>query len=293
MTVLPDPGLAARRITDLYRHNLAKMGPDDIIVANVGGSGQSLIGNILFELGLNYADAYTEVFYPDGRAVAAQEHAEYRRHLASLYDKDQGTGLPAAALWPRFAKTHHPPVVFSEAVIGGVWILVRDPRDTLYAAWKWRAGFAEEELDRVPATFAEYLRGPGDYTGSPVDDWCAFYVAWTERARAFDRADVLRFDDLKQRPVEVVSAALRRMGLELPAAEVRRAVEASSFEKMREHEDQVAASRPDGPAQPRMVRSGKTEGWKAWMTPELAAFFTGDEVRTVARQFGYELPGPT
>jgi hypothetical protein len=294
MTILPDPGRAIARLSDLYRQNLAQLGPDDIVVASVGGAGQSRIGNILFELGLNYVDAYTEVLYADGRAVGAAAHAEYRRHLAGLHDKDEaGESRPPKAPWPRFSKTHHPPVVFSEATFGGVWILVRDPRDTLYSGYQWRASFAEEDWDQVPGTFQDWLRGPGDFSRSPVDDWSAFHVAWADRARQCDKADVLRFEDLKQRPVEVVSNALHRLGVDVSPAEVRRAADASSFERMREHEDRVAGSQPDGAAQPRMLRAGKTDGWKDWMTPELAEFFSGAELRAVARQYGYDLPGPS
>lgn len=287
MTVTPDAGRAAARVSDLYRHNVAQLGDRDVIVATHGGSGQSLIGNILAELGLNYVDAYTEELFPDGRAVAVGDHTGYRSHLASQHDKQAGT--EPVRLWPRFVKTHHPPSVFAGATFGGVWRLVRDPRDALYASFQWRAGFAEEEWDKVPATFLEFLRAPGDFTASPPDDWVAFYTAWADRARRCERDDLLRFEDLKTRPVETVTAALARVGVQTGPAEVRRAVEASSFDRMRAHEDTVA---PDGgTAAPRVIRAGRTDGWKGWMTPELAAFFTSDALRGTAREYGYHLPG--
>ena len=40
-----------------------------------------------------------------------------------------------------------------------------------------------------------------------------------------------------------------------------------------------------------MIRAGKTDGWKDWMTPELADCFSGAELREVARQYGYDLSG--
>jgi hypothetical protein len=89
--------------------------------------------------------------------------------------------------------------------------------------------------------------------------------------------------------LEVVPAALRQLRIEIPPEEVRRAVEASSFARMREHEDRVAGSSSDGAGRPRMIRAGRTAGWKDWMTPELAEFFSGDELRTVARGYGYDL----
>ncbi|MGI5224662.1 sulfotransferase domain-containing protein [Actinoallomurus sp. CA-142502] len=290
MTTLPDPGLALGRVSDLYRRNAAGLTEGDIVVASHGGSGQSLIGNILYELGLNYVDAYTEVLHEDGRAVAADAHTGYRSHLASQHDKDEGRddGRPIRP-WPRFVKTHHPPVVFGDAAFGGVWILVRDPRDAIYASYQWRAGFAEEEWDRVPDTFQGWLHGRGDFSDSPANDWPAFYEAWTERARTCGHVDVLRFEDLKRRPTEVVVGALDRLGVKVTPDEVARAVDASSFAKMREHEDRMDPSGSDGAARPRVMRAGKTQGWKDWMTPELADFFAGAELREVARRYGYDL----
>jgi hypothetical protein len=277
-TLLPDATMAMSRVSALYRRNLDKLGDQDVVVASHGGSGQSLIGNILFELGLNYVDAYTEELHADGRATVAPAHAGYRSHLASQHEKDRE---PAASLrlWPRFVKTHHPPAVFSDATYAGVWLLVRDPRDAIYASYRWRASFAEEEWDRVPGTFVEWLRGPGDFSPSPVDDWVAYYRAWQPRSSG----PVLRFEDLKTRPVPVVADALRPLGVDVTIEDVRRAVEASSFERMRQHEDRVAGDRP------RVIRSGRVDGWRDWMTDELAQFFDGEDLRRLAAQYGYEL----
>jgi hypothetical protein len=292
MTTLPDPHLALDRLGELYRQNLARLGMDDVVVANVGGSGQSLIGNILFEAGLNYVDAYTEVLHEDGHALPADEHTTYRQHFASLYDKDNTGDGRLTSLWPRFVKTHHPPIIFDTATIGGVWLLVRDPRDTIYAGYQWRAAFGEEVWDQVPETFLEFLRGHGDFSSDPVADWCAFHTAWLERARQCAHSEVLTFEDLKTQPVPVVSTALRRLGVEVDEDRLRHAVEASSFARMREHEDRVSAPQQDGVAQPRMVRAGKVDGWREWMTPELAPYFSGAELRAVAGQFGYDLSEP-
>ena len=291
MTIIPDRDLADSRVSDLYRQNLDRLGTDDIVIASHGGSGQSLIGNILHELGLNYVDAYTETLHEDGRAVVAAAHVGYRQHLASQHDKDEAGDAPRS-LWPRFVKTHHPPSVFSEATLGGVWILVRDPRDAIYAAYQWRDRFAEEEWDRVPGNFEAWLRGRGDFSPSPVDDWPAFYLAWSERAGRCDRTDVLRFEDLKRRPVEIVSEALGRLDIEVDVGDIRRAVEASSFGKMREHEDRVAGFSPQAASGGRVIRAGKTDGWKEWMTPDLAELFSGAQLRQVAREYGYDLSEP-
>jgi hypothetical protein len=79
-------------------------------------------------------------------------------------------------------------------------------------------------------------------------------------------------------------------GVQVDESDVAAAVDASSFAKMRAHEDRVAGDGDQGTGAPRVMREGKTDGWKGWMTPELATFFTGAELRAVAAQYGYDLP---
>jgi hypothetical protein len=289
----PDSTLARARLSELYADNLKQLGPRDIVVASCGGAGQSLIGNILFEAGLNYVDAYTERLQADGTAVGVRTHAAYRDRLASLHDKDSEAGGPGAIRpWPRFVKSHHPPEIFDGLPVGGVWIIVRDPRDALYSLHQWRRSFGEEEWDKVPDEFEDWLRGPGDFSSNPVEDWSAFYQAWEEQAQGYDHATVLRFEDLKQRPVEVLEPALRELPVDVTADTLRAAAEASSFERMRAHEDAVVAQDAAGERQPRMIRKGAVSGWTSWMTPALAGYFSDPELGAVARQYGYDLPAP-
>lgn len=279
MTVMPDPVLAGQRMSEDYQRNIGRMGTRDVLVASCGGAGQSYVGNILHELSVNYVDAYTEELREDGTAVARTEHGGYRKHLASLHDKDNTA--PPVEPWPRLVKTHHPPEMFPDGSFGAVWLLVRDPRDALYSLYQWRHNFAEEEWDRVPPTFEGWLRGRGDFTASPVDDWTAFHQAWLRRT---PDCTVLRFEDLKRDPEGALTEPLRRLGVRFDEARLRRAADNSSFDKMRAHEDAVSAT-----GEPRMIRDGRVAGWQRWMTPELAGFFRDDELRAVAGKFGYDL----
>jgi len=276
------------RVSALYRRNIRRLGDEDVILASYGGSGQAIVGNVLQELGLNYVDPYSEILRPDGTSVPAVEHAGFRTRFAATHERDTaGRRREDRPRRPRFAKTHHFPEEFGGRAFRAVWIVVRDPRDALFSWYKWRARFAEESWDRVDGSFEDFLRRP-DATGRlPVEDWCSYYLEWTARAERSRAAAVLRFEDLKLDGVETLRRALRSVGLAPGDEELRRALERSSFEAMRAHEDAVAGSDRSRPAQARMMRRGKVDGWTEWMTPELAECFSGDAVHAVAARFGY------
>jgi Sulfotransferase domain len=285
------PPRSREPISDLYRRNMRCVGRYDVVLASYGGAGGSIISNALQELGLNYVDAYSEILLPDGSSAPVSAEDDFRRRFRGLHrrDADAGAHRPRRGPWPRFVKTHLPPAVFGTGPLGGAWIHVRDPRDALFSWHAWRRGFGVEPWDLAHGGIEDFL-GRADYTGrTPVEDWCAFYHQWSRRALELPASATTRFEDLKQAPFEVMRRGLRDLGLEIADDEVRRAVEQSTFEVMRTHEDRVVGSGDDGPAQPRMMRRGQPGEWREWMTPELAGHFSWPGVRTVAGHFGYRL----
>ncbi len=285
------PSSQAQRMSALYRRNLRHVGRRDVVVACTGGAGQSLVGNILIELMVNYQDAYTEELASDGTSRQLSEHVEYRRRLAALRHHDSaGGGQPLAGAWPRFVKTHFPAEVFASVDLMGTWLVVRDPRDTLFSLHAWRRTFAEMPWDQVPESFAAWLQSRDGDGRTPVDVWRDFYAGWQESADP-DKIAVTRFEDLKREPVITMARALAVFGVGRPLPQIELAAARSSFEAMRGHEDRIAHLDTRRPAGARMLREGKVDGWRTWMTPELAACFEDARTRGVAARFGYELDG--
>ncbi|MEV5301030.1 sulfotransferase domain-containing protein [Amycolatopsis methanolica] len=148
------------RYSALYQDNIARLGPRDVLVASIGSSGQSYLGGILVELGLNYADAYTEALREDGASEPVAAYDDYRERLA--------TPDAPRRPWPRFVKTHLTPRFFTGRPLLGVWILVRDPRDALYSWYRFRTEFVRDQLDRLATSFEDWLCRPvstGSTTG--------------------------------------------------------------------------------------------------------------------------------
>lgn len=270
---------------DRHYENMRFLREGDILVPSIGGAGSSLLGNLFLELGLNYTDPCKEVLLPDGLSVPPDDAITRRVRTGTATAKNR----TLRRRWPRFGKTHLPAEEFDEYTFGGVLMLIRDPRDALYSWHQYHLGFAEMEWEKVDDSFDDFLRRPFFSGPPPIENWCSFYEGWTRRAQRCRHSAVIRFEDLKHDPTRAMREVLAAIGVQVPVEDLRRAVQCSSYEVMRAHEDTVAQSDSDG-REARVMRSGNVEGWKEWMTPQLMSYFLDERLRSVARQFGYATP---
>jgi hypothetical protein len=283
----------------LHKRNVRLLGDRDIVVAGDPGAGNALIGNIVLELGFDYLDPYTEVVTEDGSSVPAENQLSYRERMAATAVRDRAATekSPAERASRRFVKTHLYPDIFSGVPLGGAILLVRDPRDTIYSGYKWFRSFSESwwhdvSDTRGKSTFIDFLNGRRIGDGrTPVSGWTAFYENWLHAAQSFDRFTVVRFEDVKTNPVATVTAMLAAFGLTAPADRITRAVELSSFDAMRIHEDKVAAAEDDlRIKRVRIMRRGQIGEWREWIGgPGLAEQFDNPELLAAAARFGYDL----
>ncbi|MGH3166476.1 MAG: sulfotransferase domain-containing protein [Trebonia sp.] len=286
---------------DLCESNVQRLGKRDIVVAGDPGCGAALISNIVFELGFDYLDPYTEVLDDDGRVQVDQNRLEYyRQRLPATADPASTSEYPRPPASCRFVKTHLYPHLFDGVPLGGAVLLVRDPRDAIYSSYKWFCGFSGSWWPGVlesseKATFAEFLerrrRGDGE---TPVSGWARFNESWLEKALSFPRFAVVRFEDLKASPVGTITAMLAALGLEATLDVVTRAAERSSFEAMRAREDEVSAAEGESQtSEARIMRRGKIGEWREWIDSEsLADRFADSRLCATAARFGYDLaPG--
>jgi hypothetical protein len=284
----------------LHQRNARLLGARDVVVAGDPGAGNALVGNIALELGLDYLDPYTEVVVQDGSSLPTDNRMSYRQRMAATAARDDAVTEGAAhrrASRRRFVKTHLYPDLFEGVGLCGAMLLVRDPRDTIYSGYKWFRGFSESWWQNVSdtkgkSTFIDYLDGHRIGDGrTPISGWTAFYDAWLNAAHTLDRFTVVRFEDLKTNPVGTVTAMLASFGLTPPVHEIRRAIELSSFDAMRSHEDKV--SQADGDARTkdaRIMRRGKVGEWQEWIgEPGVAEQFEDPELVATAARFGYDL----
>ncbi|MDQ1013647.1 sulfotransferase domain-containing protein [Streptomyces afghaniensis] len=258
------------RFTALHRRNISRLDKHDVVVASFGGAGQSLLGNTLGELGLNYVDAYSKSCYQTARPVprtptrtsapgcrhrtAGCSEPGCRHRTAGCSDAAQRRITP----WHRFVKTHLPPRYFSSGPLLGAWVLVRDPRDALYSRYRFRIGYAKDPWDMAAGTFGSWLARPGPVGLTPVDDWSHFYGQWWEATQQFPSAAVTRYEDLKADPLGTLPAVLRKFGVDISQKRLAEAVDNSSFTAMSAHEARTAGSKAQAESGERVMRRGKT-----------------------------------
>jgi hypothetical protein len=291
---------AEAEIVGRHRQNIRKLGPRDVPIAAYPGSGNSLIGNILLELGLDYVDPYSEELGDDGTTRVVPDWAAYRTRLPATAARDDvpAAAEPATADQPRFFKNHLFPQEYTESSVRGAVLLVRDPRDAVYSSYRWFRSFSPYWIPDRPkgqGSFGEFLDGIGINDEPPVSHWAAFNATWLDALPRFATSLVITFEELKADTVGVTTRLLENFGIPVDPEAVEKAVSRSSFDAMRSHEDRAAAAQeagqvPTGAEPPRINRRGKVGEWREWYgDPALAERFREPDVVRTAARFGYRL----
>jgi len=113
--------------------------------------------------------------------------------------------------------------------------------------------------------------------------WSSHVKSWTEQT-SFPVC-VLRFEDMKQKPVEAFEKAVRFSGLEYGREEILKALEWSSFEELQRQEKENGF-KEKSPISKTFFRKGKVGSWHEELTVKQARQIIYDH-REVMRRFGY------
>lgn len=164
--------------------------------------------------------------------------------------------------------------------------LVRDPRDVALSEHRWlrRRRLSGPDLDRFLADFVEGR-------SNPWGAWDHHAETWLARDMAPHRVYLTTFEALHADTAGTLRGVVSFLGArDVDERRIEQAVSATTLEQMREREAQAPSSAFAKGVDRRVgfVGGGKTQGWRADMSPAHAAAISRRFGATM-RRLGYEL----
>ncbi|MBI1381255.1 MAG: hypothetical protein GC161_09210 [Planctomycetaceae bacterium] len=271
--------------------NRARLGANDVVLASHPGSGTHWIATLLVELGIFYASGHDELLLdrstqrtggwqgpssdatPAGSGLSRPglDPIERRRRLPQL--ARDGAASVSFREPLRVVLTNHS--ALGQAVEQPVVLLVRDGRDALLSLYHHLRSFGGLECD-----FGTFLEGNRGAWPPPAFSWGVSTWSWVG-AIPSSRLFALRFEDARADPEGCFGRLLAFLGVERTQEELRRAIDASSYDAMRRREDEGA-----GGGTARVMRKGRVGEWRDVYDSEQLARFRGLPTRVLAH-FGY------
>jgi len=180
------------------------------------------------------------------------------------------------------------PQLVPAAATRGVIYLIRNPLDVAISL----AHHLDVSLDRAIARMATPGFGLVMSTdrGIPqlpqrLDTWSSHVTSWVDSGLPLH---LMRYEEMIAGPIEAFSQAARFAGLAVDEARVRRAVELSRFEVLREQEEKHGF-REKAPVTKSFFREGRVGSWRQDLSSEQAQTIVRQH-GAVMRRFGYDPP---
>jgi hypothetical protein len=211
---------------------------------------------------------------PDGcHEISAQGFSHYTGHFPVLMDRAVFRFDPSVTV-----VMEHRMDIMNEAHDAAI-MFVRDPVDACYSMYRRHYSGAlsfEEFLSRLymPVSHLPYI-----LSGPPLLIYALYVMYWA--ANPTSPLFVVRFEDIKQHPVEIVRNVLEILGVERSDEQIRSAVEASNPTRLAEA----------GPGN-KAVRRGSVFEWREHMSADQWTALTADRpLGEVCRILGYRAVG--
>jgi hypothetical protein len=181
-----------------------------------------------------------------------------REYIFDIQESRQVPPNPLALPRGRFIHSHSEYNPTYHKVI----YLIRDPRDTLVSYYDMTT-----KLDWFRGTMDEFL--DSELWGIPA--WIRHIEGWVRKHGPISRVYFIRYEDLKNNPVEVLTRIYRLFGLQLEPGLLETAVERSSFAAMRASEVEYRQHSYDLGPEFQFMRKGVAGGFVDEITtPQIA-----------------------
>ncbi len=200
----------------------------------------------------------------------------------------------AQAQEPFFCKVHDAytfledgqPLFPPQATAGAIY-LIRNPLDVCVSYAKFMGKSRFDDVITWMASQRYRLCGgddaPDEQLRQRLLSWSDHVLSWVDAADL--RIQVLRYEDLKVRPVETFTAAAGFVGMTQDQAKIKRALEFSSLDEL-QRQERARGFRENYLKDRPFFRKGKVGGWREELTEAQAARIIRDH-RDVMVRFGY------
>lgn len=194
---------------------------------------------------------------------------------------------------PQYFKIHdaflspgeNQPLIPIDATRGAIY-LVRNPLDVCvsYARHSdWDIDTTIRHMADERHAMSRSRRRLDSQLRQHLSSWSGHVRGWIDNGRI--PVHVVRYEDLKARPLETATAAFAFAGLEHGPKEIEQAIEWSCFERLQAQE-RVGGFSEKPEHMPAFFRQGVVGGWRLDLTPGQVARITGDHAE-IMRRLGY------
>lgn len=118
--------------------------------------------------------------------------------------------------------------------------------------------------------------------------WSGHVKSWTDNPEVPFPVLAVRYEDMLNDPFNTFSNAVKFIGLEKTPEEIKNAIGASCFEKLKEQENENGFAEKNRKCES-FFRNGKSGGWKHELTAQQIQSLI-DNHRGVMEKYGYEIP---
>lgn len=176
--------------------------------------------------------------------------------------------------------------LFPEEATAGAIYFIRNPLDVVisfayHSGWDYDTAISK--MAEEAFAFCGKPKRLHNQLRQKLMSWSSHVKSWTEQTPF--SVSILRFEDMKQKPVETFEKAVRFSGLEYGREEILKALELSSFEELQRQEKEGGFNEKS-PASKMFFRKGEVGSWREELTEKQAERVINDH-KSAMRRFGY------
>lgn len=175
--------------------------------------------------------------------------------------------------------------IFSKQATAGAIYLIRNPLDVVVSYAHHQNKTVDEMIHFMNRNNAKLAGSnkPGRQLPQKLTSWSNHVRSWTNEPGL--RILVVRYEDMLDEPAKKFTAILRFAELEIDQKRVRKAVEFSSFQRLKAQESAHGFSEKQ-PTAKSFFRQGKSGSWRETLSEIQIRQLINDH-RTMMRRFGY------